>query len=451
MNWNRRTLLGAGAAIAASSVASASALRDPRRGGAAFPKGFLWGAATSGHQTEGNNVNSDIWLVENVKPTFFPEPSGDAVNSFELWPRDLDLVKALGFNCYRFGIEWARIEPEPNLFSVAMLDHYKRMIEGCVERGLTPMVTFSHWTTPRWFAARGGWAQPDAPALFARFCDRAARHLAASIGYAVTFNEPNLLVASFEPPRPERVRKLIDGMMAAAAKASGSDRFAMGQTGISDMAQYTRHLLAAHRLGKAAIKAARSTLPVGVTMAIPDDQEAEPNSLRDRYRQEVYMPWFEVARGDDFLGVQNYDRQLWDAKGKVSPPKGDTRGTDDALVYNASGGVVYPDSLANSVRYAYANARVPIIVTEHGVSSADDRIRANLIPAALTELKKAMDDGIPVKGYLHWSLLDNFEWVYGYKHQYGLIAVDRTTFRRTPKPSAEVLGAIARANALPRR
>ena len=447
MEFDRRTLLGAGAALAALPLgATASAATR----GAAFPKGFLWGAATAGHQIEGNNVNSDIWLVENVKPTFFAEPSGDAANSFALWPQDLDLAKALGLNCYRFSIEWSRIEPEPGMFSLAMLDHYKAMIEGCARRGLTSMVTFSHWTTPRWFAARGGWSNPEAPALFAKFCDRAARHLAPAMDYAVTLNEPNLLVGSFEEPRPERIRKLLDATMAAAAKAAGSDRFAMGLIGIDDLVQYTHHLIAAHKLGKAAIKAARGDLPVGVTMAIPDDQEAGPGSLRDRFRQEVYIPWLEAAKADDFLGVQNYDRQLWDAKGKVKPPEGDSRSKDDTLVYNASGGIVYPDSLANSVRYAYGIAKVPIFVTEHGVNTPDDRIRANLIPAALAELKKAMDEGIPVKGYLHWSLLDNFEWVSGYKHQYGLIAVDRQSFKRTPKPSANVLGTIARSNALPR-
>jgi beta-glucosidase len=138
--------------------------------------------------------------------------------------------------------------------------------------------------------------------------------------------------------------------------------------------------------------------------------------------------------------VQNYERQLWDSRGKVEPPAGGVR--------NAGGGEVYPASLANAVRYAHSVARVPIIVTEHGVNTDDDTIRAGLIPAALAELKKTMDEGVPIKGYIHWSLLDNFEWISGYKHHYGLVAVDRTTFQRTPKPSAAVLGAIARSNAL---
>ena len=446
MDLHRRTLLAAGAALATLPLTGVWAAR-PR--GGAFPKGFLWGAATSGHQVEGNNVNSDVWVLENVQPTFFAEPSGDAANSFKLWPRDLDLVKSLGLNIYRFGVEWSRIEPEPGLFSIGMLDHYKAMIEGCRARGLTPMVTFSHFTCPRWFAMRGGWANPESPDLFARFCDRAARHLAADMGYAITLNEPGSPTASFEAPRPERIQKLLQDSMASAAKATGSDRFvALGPIGV-DREQYARNQMAAHKAGKAAIKAARTTLPVGVALALPDDQEAGPGSVRDRFRQETYAPWLELARADDFLGVQNYDRQLWDSKGNVAKPAGDSRTGNEAFAYNASGGIVYPDSLANSVRYAYSIARVPIIVTEHGVNSSDDAVRAKLIPAALAELKKAIDEGIPVKGYLHWSLLDNYEWVSAYKHQYGLVTVDRTTFKRTPKPSAHVLETIARANGLP--
>jgi beta-glucosidase len=438
---DRRTMIAATVAAAAAPLAAAKRYSRPSP---AFTKGFLWGAATAAHQVEGNNVNSDTWLVENVKPTVYAEPSGDAANSFELWPQDLDLVKQIGLNSYRFSLEWARIEPEPGMFSIAMLDHYKAMIEGCRKRGLTPIVTFNHFTTPRWFAARGAWTNTESPELFARFCDRAARHLATDIGYAATLNEPNLIsvVRNAIPPQAFAGFKMIlDKMSAAAARAVGSTRFVSGNTiNVEDVDALTRNMIAAHRAGRAAIKAVRSNLPVGVTLAMPDDQAIGSNSIRDSIRAKTYGAWLEAARADDFLGVQNYERSLWDDKGKVEPPAGGDR--------NAAGGEVYPASLANAVRYAYDVARVPIIVTEHGVNTNDDAIRARLIPAALAELKRAMDEGVPVKGYLHWSLLDNFEWIYGYKYRYGLVAVDRTTFKRTPKPSARVLGTIARRNSL---
>ncbi len=440
MTIDRRTMIAAGLALAAAPGAAAGAARST-----AFPRGFLWGAATAAHQVEGNNVNSDTWLLENVKPTIYAEPSGDAANSFEMWPQDLDLVKHIGLNTYRFSLEWARIEPERGMFSVAMLDHYKAMIDGCRQRGITPFVTFNHFTTPRWFAELGAWTNPESIELFARFCDRAARHLAGNIAYAATLNEPNLSMVvrnAFSPQMFAGIKTILDKMNDAAKRASGSPNFVAGNTiSVEDFDELTRNMIAAHRAGRAAIKAVRSDLPVGVTLAIPDDQAVGTNSIRDRIRATTYGAWLEAARGDDFLGVQNYERSLWDDKGAVEAKSG----PGDR---NAAGTIIHPDSLANAVRYAHSVARVPIIVTEHGANTDDDAVRARLIPAALSELKKAIDEGVPVKGYIHWSLLDNFEWIYGYKYRYGLIAVDRKTFKRTPKPSAAVLGAIARRNAL---
>lgn len=437
---SRRSFVGAAAAgLATPALSSISApSRSP-----GFPPGFMWGAATSPYQVEGNNINSDLWVLEHVTPTLFPEPSGDAANSFELWPVDLNIVKGMGLNAYRFGLEWARIEPEPGQFSVAMLDHYKGMIDGCHARGLTPVVTFNHFTTPRWFAAAGGWANAHAPEMFARYCERAARHLADGIGFATTLNEPNLaglLAAMLPAPVAEKLLGADRAMAEAAARQYGVESFYAGNgLWVRDPAQVQQHLLTGHVAGRQAIKAARTDLPVGVSLAIVDDQAIGPHSLRDATRETFYAPWLRAARADDFVGVQNYERARWTAKGKLPAPAG--------AVLNDSGAEVYPPSLAGAVRYAYSVARVPVIVTEHGVGTSDDTIRVNLIPAALAELKKAIDEGVPVKGYFHWSLIDNYEWVFGYGPKYGLHALDRATFKRTPKPSAAVYAAIARASA----
>ena len=431
---DRRTVLTSGIALVATSALGNT------RGSRQFPSGFLWGAATAAHQVEGNNVNADLWLLETVKPTVFAEPSGDGVNSFELWPTDLDLVKAMGLNSYRFSLEWSRIEPERGRFSIAMLDHYKRMIEGCRARGIAPFVTFNHFTTPRWFAAGGGWLQPDAVDLFARYCDRAARHVAAGIGHATTLNEPNLagILSGLLPPELFEVDK---AMSESGARASGTPHFLAGNgLYVPSPEQMRIALIAGHRAGRAAIKAVRSDLAVGVSLAMFDDQAAGKDSLRDAMRAKYYGAWLDAVKGDDFLGVQNYERSVWTSTGKLPPPK-------DART-NAMGAEVYPPSLAGAVRYAHAATGLPIIVTEHGVGTDDDSLRSWLIPAALADLKLAIDDGVPVLGYLHWSLLDNFEWVFGYRIKFGLHSVDRRTFVRTPKPSAAVLGAIARRNAL---
>ncbi|RZM07981.1 MAG: glycoside hydrolase family 1 protein, partial [Sphingomonas sp.] len=170
-------------ALGAAAMAAPGLARQPR-------DAFLWGAATAGHQVEGNNVNADIWLLEQMKPTLFTEPSGDACDSLHRWDQDVAIVKALGLNAYRFSVEWSRIEPAEGQFSQAYLDHYARIVASCRAAGLAPVVTFNHFTTPRWFAARGGWEADDAPALFARYCDRVARAMAGGISHALTFNEP---------------------------------------------------------------------------------------------------------------------------------------------------------------------------------------------------------------------------------------------------------------------
>ena len=436
---DRRTFVAGAAAltVAARSVKAQKGSSVPGVS-QSFPKGFLWGAATAGHQVEGNNTSADLWLLENVKPTSFAEPSGDADNSFALWPKDLDLAKRLGLNSYRFSLEWARIEPEPGLWSAAMLDHYKQVLEGCRERGLTPVVTFNHFTTPRWFAARGGWTSEGSSDLFARFCERAAKDMARGMGYATTLNEPNLprLLREVLPPQ---VIEQERAAAAAAARACGSEVYVAGLSFDPRLIEATtKNLLAAHAKGRAAIKAERGDLPVGVSLAMADDQAGSAGSVRDAKRAEMYGAWMDGVRGDDFLGVQNYERTIWGAEGRMPAPAEARR--------DYKGAEVYPPSLAGAVRYAHQATGLPILVTEHGVGTEDDSLRAWFIPRALTELKAAMDEGVPVQGYLHWSLLDNFEWIFGYKPKFGLCAVDRTTFKRTPKPSAEVLGQIARAN-----
>jgi hypothetical protein len=152
----------------------------------------LWGAATAAHQVEGNNINSDLLVLEHLRATLFAEPSLDACDHYHRFEQDIRLLAGLGLTTYRFSIEWARIEPERGHFSLAALDHYRRMLAACHENGVTPMVTFYHFSSPRWFAALGGWENPASVDLFARYSERAARHLGDLMKYATTFNEPNL-------------------------------------------------------------------------------------------------------------------------------------------------------------------------------------------------------------------------------------------------------------------
>ncbi|WP_375286230.1 glycoside hydrolase family 1 protein [Sphingomonas sp.] len=423
---DRRQALALGAA-AMAAPASARTSRDP----------FLWGAATAGHQVEGNNVNADIWLLEQVKPTLFAEPSGDACDSLHRWDQDVAIVKALGLNAYRFSVEWSRIEPAEGQFSQAYLDHYARIVDRCRASGLAPVVTFSHFTTPRWFAAHGGWEAPDAPTLFARYCDRVARAMAPGISHALTFNEPNLSIngpwSRFRPNAKSNAA--TQAMLAAAARQSGSDRFSLLNAG--DSTPMIPGVLRAHRLGRAAIKAVRGDLPVGMSLAISDDVSVGGDAMLAAKRRAYYEPFFEAGRDDDFLGVQTYERTYIGPSGPVDTPASTPRCAD--------GKPYEPEAIGGSIRYTHKATGKPILVTENGIDTTDDAERARFISAAIAAVEAARRDGIPVLGYIHWSLLDNFEWLSGYKPRYGLVAVDRTTFKRTVKPSAHVLGGIAQA------
>ncbi|KQS02238.1 beta-glucosidase [Sphingomonas sp. Leaf357] len=422
---DRRQALALGAAAMATPVLA----RTPR-------SDFLWGAATAGHQIEGNNVNADIWLLEQVKPTVFAEPSGDACDSLNRWAEDVAIVKALGLNAYRFSVEWARIEPVQGRFSQAYLDHYARIVDRCRVSGLAPIVTFNHFTTPRWFAARGGWEAADAPALFARYCDRVARAMAGGISHALTFNEPNLSISGpwsrFQPDA--KARAATRAMIDAAAKACGSDRFSLLNGG--DATPMIPGVLRAHRTGRDAIKAVRGDLPVGLSLAISDDVSIDGDALLAAKRRAHYEPFFEAGRDDDFLGVQTYERTYIGRAGPLDTPPTTPR--------RADGKPYEPEAIGGSIRYAHKATGKPILVTENGIDASDDAERARFIPAAIAAVQAAGRDGIPILGYIHWSLLDNFEWLSGYKPRYGLVAVDRTTFKRTVKPSARVYAALVR-------
>lgn len=436
----RKMLAGLGAASAvhvAPAIARAGKVADPSH----FPAGFLWGASVSGYQTEGSNVGSDIWLLENVKPSLYRERSGDACNSFALWEQDLEIAKSLGLTSYRFSLEWSRIEPEPGLFSLAALDHYRRILDRLVELGITPIVTFHHFSAPRWFAARNGWLGVDAAMLFARFCERAARHLADRLDYVVTINEPNIehvLKWGNLPPELQGVRR---AMRAAAASACGSTAFAaFTSITVDELDRFRDGLLAGHKAGREAIRSACPKARIGLSLSVNDDQAVGSAAMRDAKRQDVYAPFLAACAGDDFVGVQNYERSRVGANGQLPAPEG--------AVLNQMGQEVYPLSLAHAARYVHGATGLRILVTEHGVATEDDALRARFIRESLIGLKAEIDRGLPVLGYAHWSLLDNFEWIFGYGPKLGLVAVDRKTFARTVKPSASAYAQIIRQNSV---
>jgi beta-glucosidase len=407
----------------------------------AFPDKFLWGCATAGHQVEGNNLNSDLWAVEHLPESMFKEPSGDACDHYHLYPQDIAMLAELGFNTYRFSLEWSRIEPEEGFFSNAELDHYRRMLAACREHNLTTLLTYSHFSMPRWFAVKGGWQNPDAGDLYARFCGKATKHLGDLVGYASTFNEPDipqLLNWISLPGTPgTSVIEMLQGNLAKVRKQLNAPEYASFFLG--DGRKIRDGLLAAHHKGKDAMKSVRSDMPVGFNLAMLDDQPAPEDSHVAEKRADVYGPWLEVAKQCDYLGVQTYSRAIVGKK-DLPPPKG----AETTQV----GWEFYPECVEHVVRFASKETGVPIMVTENGIATNDDSRRVDYIRRALAGLKRAIDDGADVRGYVAWSLLDNFEWMSGFEPKFGIVAVDRTTQRRTIKPSGAVLGNIARRNSL---
>lgn len=417
-----------------------------------FPKGFLWGTATAAHQVEGNNVYNDVWLMEHLPATIYTQPAGDACDHYHRYGEDIALLAELGFTMYRFSIEWARIEPEEGQFSLAVLDHYRRMLETCHEHGLAPMVTFHHFTSPRWLIAQGGWEAPETPEKFACYCARATEHLGDLIDMACTINEANtgaLFAATRETvqrrsPEPGKAGGAFSGerheqFMLAAAEAFGvtRERFAPFQFAPSDAARDT--VLAAHHRAADAIKAARGDLPVGVTLALQDFHATSGGeALAARLNRAVNDVFLESIRGDDFVGAQVYSRMRVGRDGLLPP--------DDGIEVTQMGYEFWPDALEATIRRAADVARIPIIVTENGIATEDDGRRIAYVERALRGVAACLQDGLDVRGYTYWSALDNFEWSAGYRPTFGLIGVDRRTQVRTPKPSAYWLGNVARRN-----
>lgn len=429
---DRRGLL-AGAGAASLLPAAAHAARPGERAASRF----LFGVATAAHQIEGGNVNSDYWVLENVPATGFKERSGDACDSWERWREDVALVKAMGLNAYRFSVEWARIEPEPGVFSTAALDHYRRICAACCEAGITPIVTYHHFTSPRWIAGRDGWENIETADRFAAYCERTTRAIGDLLDWACTLNEPNGQVTSFIYAKEKPFAREGE-IRAQAAKAVGSDRFNAFFAG--DAFKVRDTVFAAHAKGTAAIKSAAPHVKTGMTLAL---QELKPapggEEMYRRLFKEARLAFYEQCAKDDFVGVQPYMRLVIGPDGYL--PAKDT----GPSMTNRTGADVSPEVLPAVVREVHAHCAAPIMLTENGIDTLDETQRARHLSASLAGLEQCMRSGVPVLGYIHWSLIDNFEWASGYAPRFGLVACDRTTFKRTPKSSAAAYARLARA------
>jgi beta-glucosidase len=381
---------------------------------------FLWGAATAPHQVEGNNLNSDWWSNEHLSQGGL-QLSGDAVDSYHRYAEDMQILADAGLNAYRFGVEWARVEPVEGHFSRAELAHYRRMIETALKLGLTPVVTLHHFTVPRWFAEAGGWLADDATQRFCRYVEQVTAIL-DGVEWVCTINEPNVLAL---------MTQYAQEMQQAGDLEPGSFVVPAPDPKIGAR-------LASIHSEAARIVRGRTSAKVGWTIGLQALASTAGNETKHAELQYLWDDlYLEASRGDDFVGVQAYTSQAVGPDGVIPHPPS----PDNTL----TGWAYRPDALGIATRHAWdVTGGVPVLVTENGIATADDDRRIAYTRDALRGLFAAIDDGVDVRGYLHWSALDNYEWGH-WEPTFGLIAVDRETFERHPKPSLGWLGDLARS------
>ncbi len=332
----------------------------PRMTTRTFPEGFRWGTATAAHQVEGGNWNNDWWEWEHTPGSGCVEPSADACDHYHRYPDDIRLLAGLGFNSYRFSVEWSRIEPEDGEFSRAALDHYRRMCASCREHGLDATVTLHHFTTPRWVARMGGWIEPATADLFTRFADRVAEHLGDIATRFCTFNEPN--------------------MVATIGYLAG--RFPPGGQGDREKRRQANDVFVdAHHKAMAEIKSRCPDVPAGLTLAmqqmwpVGDTPEALDAAKQRAARildglEDVFL---HAAVDDDYIGVQTYSRS------RVGPEG--TLGNEDGVETTIMGYEFWPEALEATIRRAWdLTQQTPILVTENGIAAdrrhPQSRVRA---------------------------------------------------------------------------
>lgn len=425
-----------------------------------FPKSFFVGAATAAHQVEGFNTNSDCWAQEQMPHTTYKEKSGIACDHYNRYEDDIKLMKAAGLNAYRFSIEWARIQPEDGAFDEKEIEHYRSVIRCCRKNGIEPVVTLFHFSSPVWIIRKGGWEAETVVADFEKYVTYVVKALGSELNYICTINEANmgLQVAAIarrytmmakraaeaaakngggEVQMGLNMQAMMENMKAQAmenAEIFGTPKpncFNLGGSEHSDLLT-----MKCHQAAKKVIKSMYPNIQVGLTLSMHDLQPVNGGEARAKATwDEEFTHYLPFIQDDDFLGVQNYTRTLVGAEEDLPVPDGAER-TQMGYEY-------YPEALEHVIRTVAKDFHGNLIVTENGVSCDDDSRRVNFINVATDGVAACIADGIPVKGYFYWSLMDNFEWQKGYAMNFGLIAVDRATMARTPKPSLAVLGGYA--------
>lgn len=356
-----------------------------------FPKNFFWGTATSAYQVEGGIKND--WSMVGKK-----YDAGKACDHYNRFEQDFDLAKKMNNNAHRFSIEWARIEPEQGKFSQKGIEHYRKVIQALRQRGLEPFVTLYHWTLPVWFVKKGGWLNKDAPKYFERFVEKVVSEYKNLVKFWITLNEPwiyaprSFLIGTY-PPFARNIFKTI---------------------------KVIKILIAIHNETYQVIHKISPNSQVGI--ASNNVFFSGVLVLINYYRNIYFLD--KIKNHQDFIGLNYYTHQTL-FKRENYYPEGIYYVLKDLKKYNK-----------------------PIYITENGIATKDDKKREKFIIDHLKWVHKAIQEGIDVRGYFHWALMDNFEWAWGFKPRFGLIEIDYKTLKRTLRPSSKIYTQICKNNAL---
>lgn len=399
-----------------------------------FPKRFLWGAATSAHQVEGNTHNQwSVWELENAKSlatqaphklneipvwsevkTLATDPhnyiSGLATNHYELYEHDFDIVAKMNMNVFRFSIEWSRIEPEEGAWNIEAITHYREYLQALKKRNIEPMVTLMHWTLPVWFTDKGGFEKRANVKHFVRFAKKVLDELGQDFRYVCVLNEPEAYTA--------------EGYIEHNWPPSKSNRLLAFRVYMN--------LAFAHRQVYRVAKKTSRRFYVGLSKDVAHHQGDDDAFLTrisvwlNKYITD-YLFLSRVRRQLDWLGLNYYFSYRY---------KGFERVGHDDIPVNDLGWEMRPSDVEFVIERLHKKYKKPIIVTESGVADRNDTYRKWWITHSIVAMHRAMQKGIPIEGYIHWSLLDNFEWAYGKWPHFGLFSVNYKTFKRTARPSA---------------
>mgnify|MGYP001563732250 CR=1 FL=1 len=401
-----------------------------------FPQDFLWGAATSAYQVEGNNVCSDWWQWEKDAGK---ENSGLACRHYELYEQDFDLAKNLNHNAHRLSIEWGRIEPRQGEFSQEALKHYTNVMLSLKARNIEPLVTLHHFTNPAWLSRLGGWEKKGTVDLFLHYCDFVVRALAPHIRYWVTINEPTVYAS----------HAYIFGVWPPQAKSLLKARGVLNNLA-------SAHINAYRLIHKIYSESQHPGPSVGISQFT---QAFAPCTAKSRDRFAAYLrdKWFNFGFIDaisrqntlDFIGLNYYSRQLVEVKkwGLGNLVRDVCENNHHPVRKNSLGWDIYPRGLYEML-LKLKKYGLPVIITENGICTQDDGLRWEYIHSHLKNCHLAIEKGVSIKGYFYWSLLDNFEWDKGFAPRFGLIGVDYNTYKRTVRESAKKFGEVCKMGVL---